>query len=217
MIIPAFKKSYGGRLVLDMPETELCDGGSYAVIGANGSGKSTLARILAGIETPDGGKIDFPCSSIAYMPQKSYPFRMSLRANLLMGANDPERAQMLMEALGIDKLASQPAHKLSGGETARMALARLLMKKHELLILDEPTAAMDIESVFLAEKLLNEYKAQLGCTLILVTHSLKQAERLSDEALFFDGGRLLERAPMSRMSTEPQSTEAKRFIELYGV
>lgn len=217
MKIPAFKKTYGGRLVLDMPETELKDGGSFAVIGANGSGKSTLARILAGIELPDCGKISLPCALPAYMPQKSYPFRMSVRANLLMGANDPERAQKLMEALHIEQLAYQPAHKLSGGETARMALARLLMKKHELLILDEPTAAMDIESVFLAEQLLSEYRKQFGCTLILVTHSLKQAERLADEVLFFDNGRLVERAVTGEFVSKPQSIEAKRFIELYGL
>lgn len=158
MKISAFTKTYGGRTVLDMPETELEHGASYAVIGANGSGKSTLARILAGVEKPDGGKTVISGITVGYMPQKSYAFRMTVMRNLLVGANDEERARYLMRKLGIEHLASEPAHKLSGGETARMALARLLMRDRQLLIVDEPTAAMDMESVTLAERLLAEYR-----------------------------------------------------------
>lgn len=83
---------------------------------------------------------------------------MTVMRNLLVGANDEERARYLMRKLGIEHLASEPAHKLSGGETARMALARLLMRDRQLLIVDEPTAAMDMESVTLAERLLAEYR-----------------------------------------------------------
>ena len=136
MKISAFTKTYGGRTVLDMPETELEHGASYAVIGANGSGKSTLARILAGVEKPDGGKTVISGITVGYMPQKSYAFRMTVMRNLLVGANDEERARYLMRKLGIEHLASEPAHKLSGGETARMALARLLMRDRQLLIVD---------------------------------------------------------------------------------
>lgn len=68
MKISAFTKTYGGRTVLDMPETELEHGASYAVIGANGSGKSTLARILAGVEKPDGGKTVISGITVGYMP-----------------------------------------------------------------------------------------------------------------------------------------------------
>ena len=136
MKISAFTKTYGGRTVLDMPETELEHGASYAVIGANGSGKSTLARILAGVEKTDGGKTVISGITVGYMPQKSYAFRMTVMRNLLVGANDEERARYLMRKLGIEHLASEPAHKLSGGETARMALARLLMRDRQLLIVD---------------------------------------------------------------------------------
>ena len=86
MKISAFTKTYGGRTVLDMPETELEPGASYAVIGANGSGKSTLARILAGVEKPDGGKTVISGITVGYMPQKSYAFRMTVMRNLLVGA-----------------------------------------------------------------------------------------------------------------------------------
>ena len=79
----------------------------------------------------------------------------------------------------------QPAHKLSGGETARMALARLLMRDRQLLIVDEPTAAMDMESVTLAERLLAEYREKTGCTLLLATHSLRQAGAAYGKNLVF--------------------------------
>ena len=216
MKISAFTKTYGGRTVLDMPETELEHGASYAVIGANGSGKSTLARILAGVEKPDGGKTVISGITVGYMPQKSYAFRMTVMRNLLVGANDEERARYLMRKLGIEHLASEPAHKLSGGETARMALARLLMRDRQLLIVDEPTAAMDMESVTLTERLLAEYREKTGCTLLLVTHSLRQAERLTEKTLFFDFGKLVEFGPTQQIITQPSCEQTRRFIELYG-
>lgn len=216
MKISAFTKTYGGRTVLDMPETELEPGASYAVIGANGSGKSTLARILAGVEKPDGGKTVIYGITVGYMPQKSYAFRMTVMRNLLVGENDEERARYLMRKLGIEHLASEPAHKLSGGETARMALARLLMRDRQLLIVDEPTAAMDMESVTLAERLLAEYREKTGCTLLLVTHSLRQAERLTEKTLFFDFGKLVEFGPTQQIITQPSCEQTRRFIELYG-
>lgn len=217
MKIKAFKRSYGGRIVLDMPETELCSGKAYAVIGANGSGKSTLARVVAGTERADDKNAVISDVTVGYMPQKSYAFRMSVLKNLLVNGNDTQRAQTLLDALEIAHLADKPAHKLSGGETARMALARLLMRDYELLILDEPTAAMDMESVFLTERLLTQYKERTGCTLLLVTHSLRQAERLADEALFLDGGKLIERGKIADMIKHPLNDKTKQFIELYGV
>lgn len=216
MKIRAFTKTYGARLVLDMPETELISGGAYAVIGANGSGKTTLARILAGVEASDDKKDIGLGIKTGYMPQKCFAFRMSTRNNLLINAKDPERARELMAFLSIEHLADSPAHRLSGGETARMALARLLMRDYELLIVDEPTAAMDMESAVLAERLLARYREKTGCTLVLVTHSLRQAERLTDEALFFDSGRLIERGPTKEIISSPRFDETKRFIELYG-
>ena len=150
------------------------------------------------------------------MPQKSYAFRMTVMRNLLVGANDEERARYLMRKLGIEHLASEPAHKLSGGETARMALARLLMRDRQLLIVDEPTAAMDMESVTIAERLLAEYREKTGCTLLLVTHSLRQAERLTEKTLFFDFGKLVECCTTQQIITQPSCEQTRRFIELYG-
>lgn len=217
MNISAFSKTYDGTTVLDFPGLELNQGKIYGVIGANGSGKSTFAKILAGVLNADQKHRCTEVSSIGYMPQKNYAFRMSTRANILLGNRDHRRAGELMDALQLRHLEARRADKLSGGEAARMALARLMMKQFELLILDEPTAAMDLETTLLAEKLILQYVQKTGCTLILITHNLQQARRVADEAIFFYQGRLLEHGPQDRVLYHPAEDETKQFLEFYGI
>ena len=152
MKIPAFTKTYEGRTVLDFPGMEVQPGTITAIIGANGSGKSTFAKILAGTLAPDQ-RFKNP-EGIGFMPQKNYAFRMTLQKNLLLNGTDVKRANWLMDQLQLSHLALKRADKLSGGETARMALARLMMRFYELVLLDEPTAAMDMETTLLSEKLI---------------------------------------------------------------
>lgn len=204
--------------MLDFPGYSFAPGRVCAVIGANGSGKSTLARILAGVIPADGGPFR-DGGGVGYMPQKSYPFRMSLRANLLLngGRGEGARADRLLAALGLEGLAGQGAHRLSGGETARMALARLMMRRYGTLILDEPTAAMDVQSTIRAEEQILAYRAETGCAVILVTHSLKQAGRLADEVLFLHGGRLWEHGAAAAVLEAPARAETRQFLEYYGL
>ena len=212
----AFTKSYGKRVVLSLPELELQRGQITAIIGPNGSGKSTLAKVLAGIERADNNRSILSGVTVGYLPQKSFPFRMSTEKNILQNGNDPARARALMKELGIDALAGQSAKKLSGGETARMALCRILMKRYELLILDEPTAAMDMESTLAAEGLIRKSCTETGCAVLLITHSIGQARRLSDQLLFLQGGKLIEQGQTAQLLSAPQCDETKRFLEFYG-
>ena len=217
MKIASFSKTYEGRTVLDFPGMELQSGKIYAIIGANGSGKSTFAKILAGIVPADkrGKHLDGGC--IGYMPQKNYAFRMATRANILLNGTDVKRAEELMDALHIRHLEEKRADKLSGGETARMALARLMMKKYDLVILDEPTAAMDMETTILSENLIASYVQETGCTLVLVTHSLQQARRIADEVLYFHKGELAESGTKEQVLHNPESEKTCQFLEFYGV
>lgn len=219
----ALKKSFGTRTVLELPRQEFDFGRIYAVIGANGSGKSTFARILSGMTEADEGKLQIERSErtadklkIGYMPQKSYAFRMSVRQNLLLNDGDEARADELLEAVKLTELSGVQAKKLSGGETARMALARILMRDYELLLLDEPTAAMDIETTILAEKLLRDYCERTGCCMILITHSLQQARRMADELLFLHKGKLIERGSTTELLSTPKNPLTQKFIEFYG-
>ena len=98
-----------------------------------------------------------------------------------------------------------------------MALIRLMMKHYDAVLLDEPTAAMDMETTLLSEKLIAQYVRETGCALILVTHSLQQARRIADEVLYFHKGKLLEFGPKEQVLYEPKAPEAKQFLEFYGV
>ena len=216
MKIPAFSKTYEGRTVLDFPGLEVEPGKTYAVIGANGSGKSTFAKILADALKPDSRFAPLE-GTVGYMPQKNYAFRMSLKKNLLLNGSDEARADALIDALQLSPLAQKRADKLSGGETARMALARLMMRNYDLVLLDEPTAAMDMETTLLSEELIAAYVRETGCALILVTHSLQQARRIADNIWYFHAGALLEHGPAETVLNAPRSSETRQFLDFYGI
>ena len=217
MKIHAFSKTYEGRTVLDFPGTELEPGRICAVIGANGSGKSTFAKILSGVLKPDRRGPLSDANTVGFMPQKNYAFRMTTKANILLNGPDEALADRLMEAIQLTELSAKRADKLSGGETARMALVRLMMRAYDLVILDEPTAAMDMETTLLSEKLIVEYVRETGCALILVTHSLQQARRIADEVWYFHKGSLLETGAKEQVLDTPERSETKQFLEFYGV
>lgn len=217
MRINALKKIYGGRTVLDVPGLELRPGEICALVGSNGSGKSTLARIAAGVEKAEGGERAFDTRpGIGYMPQRCYAFRMSALKNLRLGGGSEAEAMEMLKKLGIGHLAKSPAKKLSGGETARMALGRVLMGSHELLILDEPTAAMDMESTALSEKLIVDYCRRSGAAAVLwVTHSLAQARRVADKCAFLRGGLLWEYGTAEKVLNSPEKPETAEFLKFY--
>ena len=214
MKLQAFSKTYDGTTVLSFPGMELEKGKIYAVIGANGSGKSTFAKIIAGVLPAD--RNFFLEESVGYLPQKPYAFRMSVKKNILLTGDDEESAYNLMEALGLRHLEKKRADRLSGGETARMAMARLMMSAYRIVILDEPTAAMDMETTAAAEKLIQEYTQRTGCAMILVTHSLQQARRVADEVLFFHKGTLKEAGPKEQVLLTPKQPETRQFLDFYG-
>ena len=217
MKISAFSKTYEGRKVLDFPGMEIKPGKIYAIIGANGSGKSTFAKILTGIVKPDHrGKL-LEGGTVGYMPQKNYAFRMSTWANILLASREYKLANKLMDDLRISHLDATRADRLSGGETARMALARLMVRSFDLVILDEPTAAMDMESTLLAEQVICDYVRRTDASLILVTHSLQQARRIADEVLYFHKGVLMESGSAEQVLSRPDKAETRAFLDFYGM
>lgn len=217
MKVSAFSKTYGGRCVLSFDGFTFERGRIYAIIGANGSGKSTFAKCLAGVERPDGAHCALHDSAaLAYMPQKSYAFRMSTRKNILITGCSGQRADEVMRKLKIDHLADKRAKSLSGGESARMALGRLLVGEHEVLVLDEPCTSMDMESTLITEQLLKDYCKSHNAAILIVTHSLQQARRIADEALYFQSGKLLEHGAAEKLLYTPALEDTGRFLEFYG-
>ena len=212
----SFTKTYGSQIALSMPEIEWIPGLIYAVIGANGSGKSTLAKVLSGAEQPDNKRRPFSGTLVGFLPQKPYAFRMRLEKNLFLNGSDSERAELLMKTLGLESLRRKQSHRLSGGETAKLALARLLMRDYEFLILDEPTAALDMESTISAEQLIQSYRDKTGCAVILITHSLRQAQRIADRIIYLEKGKLIETGNSESLLQNPQEPETKRFLQFFG-
>lgn len=221
--INPFSKTYDNRTVLSFPEFLLKKGTIYAVIGANGCGKSTFAKILSGTLAPDSVKkaIRDVQISVGYLPQKPYAFHMSLFKNLMINAAEDKqsaklRAEKLLSDLSLIHLSDKQAISLSGGETARMALARLMMKDYDLFILDEPCAAMDIPSTLQTETLITEYCKKTGSAFIIITHSLQQAKRIADEVLFFHEGTLMECGPAAQVLSNPKKNETRQFLEFFS-
>ena len=131
----SFTKSYNGNTVLSLPDLELRPGTIYAILGANGAGKSTMLRILGGLEKADHGNAALKNVSAGFLPQKPFALYMSTLRNLLSNSDRDEksevRARNLLRTMRLDGLEDQNAKSLSGGETARMALCRLLMRDYE--------------------------------------------------------------------------------------
>lgn len=215
MISAAFTKSYDGRCVLSVPELTWKKGSITAVIGANGSGKTTLGKILSGIEASDQKRAVMPGVTVGYLPQKPYPFRMSLEKNIRLNGSDRKRQVQLMQSLKLTTLRQSSAVRLSGGETAKMALARLFMRSYDLVLLDEPTAAMDLESTAAAEALICDYAKETGSAVVIITHSLAQAGRIADELLFLCSGKVTESGAVQSLLQHPNTAELKQFLAFY--
>ena len=212
-------KRYGPKIALAIPELTIGEGERLALIGPNGSGKSTLLRLLAGAIEPDAGKITnggLLRGEVGYLPQLPYAFDMSVQGNIelaLDGVKDSaSRALEALERVGLKHLAHARANRLSGGETQRMALARVLACKRKLLLLDEPTASTDIQAIELIERAILEYVMQTGCTLVFTSHAPSQAMRLSTRVLALDGGGIGEQGETGDVLRAPVTESTQKFL-----
>lgn len=218
------KKTYD-RTVLDV-NIELEEHKIYALIGANGSGKSTLLKSLSSIvNVDDDSIIDIPFkkNDIYYMPQMPYSFDLSVYSNIKLGIPTnysvgqkiycKYRIDTMLKDIDLFRLKKANASTLSGGEKQKMALVRSLVINHDLLLLDEPTSAMDINATLQAEELIKKYKEEFNGTIILATHSIKQAQRLADTVIFLDNGEVKEIADAQTFIDSSQSNELKDFLQ----
>ncbi len=217
----------GGRTILDGIRLTLETGLRTAILGPNGAGKSVLMRICHGLLAPTAGVVRWnapdtghPGRRQAMVFQRPVLFRRSVLANLVFalaiaGVARRDRENVARDALarvGLDVVANRPARVLSGGEQQRLALARAWMLKPEVLFLDEPTANLDPGATREIESVIQAIHAA-GTKIVLITHNLGQARRLSDEIVFLDRGRLAERATTERFFRAPATAEAAAFLE----
>lgn len=225
------RKQYGDRVVLDTGSFELESGHSYALVGPNGSGKSTLLRVLAGVETATEssvkvkGEATYESLTVGYMPQKSYVFGFTVFRNVslaLATSNLPrdevaKRVEQALAAVGMEDMADARGGGLSGGEAQRVALARLLVQDLDVMLLDEPTASMDIAGTMLVEKALQEYRDRTGCMLVTATHAPSQARRISDTAIMLSAGAIVEFGETETVLSAPTSEAGREFLSYWMV
>ena len=181
----------GNALVLSEVNLSLARGELLMVLGPNGAGKSTLARVLLGLEPPSSGSIiRAPQISVGYVPQavrRDPTLPLSTQGFLdLAGSRAATDSARLVAALGVEPLLDRPLASLSGGELRRAALARALMRRPDLLVLDEPLAGIDAASQTPICELIAEHGRTTGAGIVLIAHEILTAARLAQRILCLD-------------------------------
>jgi tungstate transport system ATP-binding protein len=210
-----------GKRLLDGVSFAVPKGGVTAVIGPNGAGKSLTLRICHGLIAPSAGQVRWAAEPgrkrHAMVFQRPVMLRRSVRANLrhalhATGATDADaRADKALARFGLSDLAERPARLLSGGEQQRLAIARAWALQPEVLFLDEPSSQLDPGATRQIEEAIGELAAE-GMTVVMTTHDLGQARRLSQRVLFLHKGRLVEDTDSARFFAGPSSAEARAFL-----
>ncbi|WP_449283621.1 ABC transporter ATP-binding protein [Leucobacter sp.] len=184
--------AFEGRQVLDGLDLEVASGEFVVLLGPSGTGKTSLLRVLAGLQRPDSGEVLVPeRSTFVYQEPRLIPSKR-VYANVAIGLpRSPETRAAVESALEEVGLAgrerSWPA-TLSGGEAQRVALARALVRRPQLLLLDEPFAALDALKRIEMQTLVGELVARHGPAVVLVTHDIDEAIRLADRILVLNAG-----------------------------
>ncbi|QTJ66625.1 ABC transporter ATP-binding protein [Rhodococcus sp. ZPP] len=186
------RKSFGDKHVLAGIDLEITRGEFVVLLGPSGTGKTTLLRLLSGLEPPDSGDVLVPRQrTVVYQEPRLIPSKRVL-ANVSVGQRRSrvtrENAQRALAEVNLgDKQRAWPA-TLSGGEAQRVALARALVREPELLLLDEPFAALDALTRLQMQDLVGDLVARHRPAVLLVTHDVDEAVRLADRVLILDNG-----------------------------
>jgi sulfonate transport system ATP-binding protein len=192
-------RRYGDRSVLHDLDLDIRRGEFVALLGKSGCGKTTLLRALAGIDPLDGGALTTPASStVVFQEHRLLPWWRVWR-NVSIGlprATARARAQSALEEVGLDKHADAWPLPLSGGEAQRVALARALVREPELLLLDEPFAALDALTRIRMHGLVRDLIARHRPAVLLVTHDVDEAILLADRVLTMRDGRIAAEHPV---------------------
>ncbi len=229
--IDAVVKKFGGFRAVDRLSLDIRAGEFFALLGPSGCGKTTLLRMLAGLETPDEGRILLDGKDIALALPHQRPVNMmfqnyalfphlSVRDNIAFGlrragmarAQIGARVAEMVALVKLEGLEKRRPDQLSGGQKQRVALARSLARRPRLLLLDEPLAALDKKLRENTQLELVELQRRLGMTFVIVTHDQEEAMTVADRIGVMDAGRLEQVAAPRQLYEEPASRWVAGFV-----
>jgi len=224
-------KRFGDFNALDDVSITVADGALTALLGPSGSGKSTLLRIIAGLETPDGGEVviggedvtDAPARTrgVGFVFQHYAPFKhMTVHDNVAFGLSVRKRpkqeiAARVEELLGLvrlDGLAKRYPSQLSGGQLQRMALARALAVQPQVLLLDEPFGALDAQVRAELREWLRRLHEEIHVTTIFVTHDQEEAMEVAEQIVVMNHGRIEQAGAPRELYESPSNEFVMSFI-----
>ena len=225
LVIDQVSLEAGAARLLDRVSLTIAPGAPTLIIGPNGAGKTSLLRLCMGLVSPSAGRITWGGRAEraperrAMVFQRPVMLRRSTAANVgyaLAQAGVPRAARAagcaeLLERVGLADLAGRPARRLSGGEQQRLALARALARRPEILLLDEPTASLDPAASRGVEEIVL-MAAQSGIKIVMASHDLGQVRRLAGDVIFMLRGSAHERSMAADFLERPRTPEAAAFL-----
>jgi putrescine transport system ATP-binding protein len=227
----AVTKRFGETVAVDALSLDIFAGEFFALLGPSGCGKSTLLRLLAGFETPSEGSVLLDGAAIDAVPPHRRPVNMmfqnyalfphlTVERNVAFGLKQEGRpraeiASRVNEMLALVKLADlarRKPHELSGGQRQRVALARSLVKRPQVLLLDEPLAALDKQLRGETQFELMELQARLGTTFVIVTHDQEETMTVAHRMAVMDRGRIVQVGTPAEVYEQPSSRYVASFV-----
>ena len=222
-------KSYDGKVILDGISLDINDGEIVSILGPSGSGKTTLLNAILGLTEIDGGRIVFDGKDLTGVPMKDRGFNIvfqdyalfpNLNAyeNIVYGLRNkpnistPDEVKELIELLGLKEHLNKRIDQLSGGQKQRVALARTLVMKPKILLLDEPLSALDGVIKESIKERIQLIAKQYHLTTIIVTHDPEEALTLSDKVLIINEGQISQYDRPHVIVTAPRTQFVENFI-----
>lgn len=178
----------GALHVLDNIDLSILSGELVTLIGPNGCGKTTLVRVVLGLLRPDRGRVvRKPDLTIGYMPQQvavDPVLPLTVRRFVELGARSADaQVERSLDEVGVAHLAGSPVQRISGGEMQRVLLARALLRRPALLVLDEPVHGVDVNGQVELYGLINDIRNRYGCGILMVSHDLHLVMAATDRVI----------------------------------